>query len=134
VSQILENRSLEGINMTSNSLRIGGAIVYWSLAEWSKLNTIKDGLLDLGLPKFVPEPRTAPAALKDALGEIYTLPTQLIRPIKAKDGFTVVEEQRGADANGYTTLITAKIDKDFRISIEPYNSTLSGELVTRFNK
>jgi hypothetical protein len=120
--------------MIVSTVGLGGATVFWTLDEWSSLDKIKNGLLDLGLAKYVPEPRTPPAALKDALGEVYKLSTQLIRPLSAKDGFTVVEEGRGSDTNSYTTLLTAKIDKELRITIEPYDSYVAGDLASRFNK
>jgi hypothetical protein len=108
-------------------------VLLWSLAEWSVQQQIKEGLLDLGLGKYVPEPRTPAAALKGALEELFALPSQLVRPIKSKDGFTVVEEFRGANANSYATLLTAKIDKDLRITTTPYDQTQAEDLVKRFN-
>ena len=120
--------------MIEKSLTIGGIVAFWSLAEWSTREVIKEGLLDLGLAKYIPEPRTPAAALKDALGEVYTMPTQLIRPLNSKEGFTVVEEERGLDANEYRTLLTAKINKNLHISCEPYSSAQSGDLVNRFNR
>jgi hypothetical protein len=121
------------MHMVESTISVSGATIFWSIGARSNHKVIKDGLLELGHAKYVPEPRTPPAALKDALSEVYTLPTQLIRPLKAKDGFTVVEEQRGEDTNGYATLVTAKIDKDLRIHCDPYSSELSGDLVNRFN-
>jgi len=120
--------------MVESTVRIGGAICFWTCGELTVLQRLKDGLEDLGLGKFAPEPRTAPAALKDALESLYTLPTQLVRPLKSKDGFTVVEEGRGVDVNSYATVATAKIDKSRQISLTPYDYAKAQELAGRFNE
>jgi hypothetical protein len=120
--------------MVENTVRIGGAISFWTLSEQTVRQRLKEGLEALGLGKFTPEPRTPAAALKDALESLYTLPTQLVRPLKTKEGFTVVEERRGADENAYPTVATAKIDKQLQISLAPYNHAQAQELARRFNE
>ncbi len=121
--------------MTDALIRVGGAVILWGLAPWSKREPIKEGLFALGLGKFCPEPRTPAAALKDALGEIFTASNQLIRPLKTKTGFAVIEEARGEHGKGneYVTLHTAQIDDDLRIDLSPYDTAVSADIVNRYN-
>jgi hypothetical protein len=120
--------------MLETSVSISGATTFWSLSDWTHREMVQDGLEALGLAPFAPEPRTPAAALRDALGSLYTAATQLVRPLKTRDGFTVVEENRGTEENNYRHVVTAKIDKDMRITLLPYDAAPAAELVRRFNE
>ena len=63
----------------------------------------------LGLEPFVPDPRPAPACLRDALDDVLGGPRVLVRPLATRDGFAVVREDRGLAANAYATLLTARV-------------------------
>lgn len=89
-----------------------GVVVFWSLAEFFNRDRLKRAWLPLGLAGDVPEPRSAVSCLKDALLEVYGTRDHMIRPLAAKNGFTVQVENRGADDNTYSTLMTAKVYGD----------------------
>jgi hypothetical protein len=96
--------------MVESHIEIGGAVVFWSLSEWTSRDRLKEGLEAAGLAAFVPEPRQAAAALRDALEEVLGGPRMLVRPLQARDGFTVVREDRGEHGNSYTQELVARID------------------------
>jgi hypothetical protein len=100
---------LKELIMVESHLDVGGAVVFWSLAEWSHRGRLTAQLAALGLEALVPDPRPAPAALRSALEDVFGGPRILIRPLATKDGFVVVQEHRGPDANQYQTELTAKV-------------------------
>ena len=51
--------------MVETALDAGGAVAFWSLAAWSDRHRLADALAPLGFGNHVPEPRPAPAALRD---------------------------------------------------------------------
>ena len=87
--------------MVEGRLDVGGAVAFWTLAEWTDRDRLRAGLTPLGLEKFVPEPRPAPAVLRDALEEVVGGPRVLVRPLAGRDGFAVVRGDRGAARNAY---------------------------------
>ena len=95
--------------MVEGHLDAGGAVVFWSLAEWSHRGRLTAQLAELGLEALVPDPRPAPAALRSALEDVFAGPRVLIRPLATKDGFAVVREDRGMSANQYQTELTARV-------------------------
>jgi hypothetical protein len=90
----------------------GGAVIFWTLAEWSSRNRLQEGFVAAGLDKFVPEPRPPAPALKAALEEVLGGPRMLVRPLARRDGFTVVLEDRGELANIYAQVLVARIEGD----------------------
>lgn len=96
--------------MTENSLSIGGGVIFWTLGEFTSRTYLQAGFAAAGLERFVPEPRPPTGALKDALDLILGGPTTLIRPLKTRDGFTVVSEERGDCGNAYLNTLVARID------------------------
>ncbi|HEX3146892.1 MAG TPA: hypothetical protein VHR66_02250 [Gemmataceae bacterium] len=95
--------------MVENLLDVGGAVVFWSLAEWSDRQRLLAHFAPLDLAALVPEPRPAPACLRSALEEVLAGPRVLIRPLASRDGFAVVKEDRGLAANRYQTELTARV-------------------------
>jgi hypothetical protein len=95
--------------MVESRLDVGGAVTFWALAEWSDRHRLESAFASIGLSAFVPEPRPAPACLKDALEDVLGGPRVLVRPLANRDGFAVVREDRGIDANQYLTLFTAAV-------------------------
>ena len=95
--------------MVNVATQIDGAVVYWSLSSFFDRDKLMKGWWPLGLENDVPERRAAVTCLKDALLEVFGGTRVLIRPHAAKNGFSVVSENRGADDNTYSTLLTAKV-------------------------
>jgi hypothetical protein len=121
--------------MVTSSIQIGGGVIFWSLGEWTALEVLKNDFTVLGLEDFIPEARTPAACLKDALDAVYPLPKQLIRPLKTKDGFVVVEETRGEDENQYATLLTARVDPlSLKVNVAPYSYEVAQNVLEQFNK
>ncbi len=96
--------------MVESHLDIGGAVVFWSISESSDRHRLRQGFEPLGLGEFVPEPRPASAVLRDALEEILGGRLTLVRPLAARDGFTVVREDRGVSENSYATALVARVE------------------------
>ena len=99
---------LESI-MIENNLDVGGAVVFWSIAEWTDRGRLAARFAQLELEALVPGPRPAPAALRAALEDIFGGPRMLIRPLASKDGFVVVHEDRGLSGNQYKTELAARV-------------------------
>ena len=95
--------------MTEGHLDVGGAVVFWSLADGTDRDRLRDGFTSLDLGEFVPDERPASAVLKDALESVLGGPRVLVRPLAARDGFAVVREDRGTAANAYATTLVAKV-------------------------
>jgi hypothetical protein len=119
--------------MVENSLRIGGAVTFWTLGEMTSRAMLKEGMEAAGFGKQVPESRPAAGALKDALQQVVGGPTTLIRPLKAKDGFCVIQEERGDQVNRYQPSLVARIDPGtLEISFSPYDERAQ-PIVDAFN-
>jgi len=105
--------------MVNNRLNVG-AVVFWSIAEWTDRTRLASALQALDLESLIPDPRPAPAALRAALDEVFRGPRVLIRPLATKDGFTVVHEERGKEANDYQRILSARVNDDPpRLTFEP---------------
>jgi hypothetical protein len=95
--------------MTPHQLRLGGAIAYWCLTEFTLRERLADGLGDAGFGDLAPDPRPATAALKAALDQSLGGSRILIRPLQSRDGFAVVEERRGQNENLYFQTLSARV-------------------------
>jgi hypothetical protein len=98
--------------MVEGNIDVGGAVVFWSLADATDRDKLCAGFRPLGLESFMPEPRAASAVLRDALEETLGGPRVLVRPLAARDGFAVVTEDRGAAANTYAVVLVARVAGD----------------------
>jgi hypothetical protein len=107
--------------MIENPLRIGGAVTFWTIGELTVRDLLRDGLEAAGFGTCVPEPRPPAGALKDALQQVLGGPTTLIRPLKSRDGFCVIQEQRGDQVNTYQHSLLARIDAALQITLIPYD-------------
>src|SRR5690348_1259544 len=108
--------------MVEGNIRIGGAVLFWTIGECTSRVSLLDGLDAAGFAAFVPEPRPPAGALKDALEHVLGGPTTLIRPLKTRDGFTVVTEQRGDHGNYYSNSLVARIEPDtLQITFTPFD-------------
>jgi len=114
--------------MDTSHLRIGGAVCFWRLAKSTNLPKVKEGLTNLGLGEFTPEPKTPLSCLRAALDDAYSPPTKderyVIRPIKNDvTGFAVVSErpkEHSDPGDDWGKVIaTAGLTEDGRLSLEP---------------
>ena len=104
--------------MIESALDVGGAVVFWTASEFTDRDKLKAGLVLLGLDQFVPDPRPPASVLKDALEETLGGSRVLVRPLADRDGFTVVKEERGKNANYYATALTARVRNPDLLTIE----------------
>jgi hypothetical protein len=95
--------------MIETAMEIGGAVVFWTAAEFTHRQRLQAAFDALGLGSFVPDPRPDSAVLRQALEEVYGGPRVLVRPLADRDGFAVVREDRGTVENQYHTLLVAKV-------------------------
>ena len=95
--------------MIESHLDVGGAVAFWTAAEFTDRSRLLAGLTGLGLANYVPEPRPAASILRDALEEVLGGSRVLVRPLADRDGFTVVREERGRASNAYSTVLTARV-------------------------
>lgn len=114
-------------------LRIDGAITYWQTGEYIALDSLKHGLEQLGLEKFVPGPRTPAAALKDALCEHFPGSNHRVERLKEADGFEVVEVTRGSTSNIYRGTMVAKLDANNVIRFAPLGE-MAQAIVATYNR
>jgi hypothetical protein len=105
--------------MVESVIDVGGAVVFWSLSEWTSRELLKEGFEAAGLAAFVPDPRQPPAALRDALEEVLGGPHVLVRPLRSRDGFAVVEEERGEHGNHYHQQLLARVGEGGALAFTP---------------
>jgi hypothetical protein len=113
--------------MIESQLEVGGAVTFWSLADWSDRSRLQTALTELGYDAFVPEQRAEATVLKDALEEVLGGPRILVRPLASRDGFAVVREERGTASNQYATLLVSRVLQGQDPTFEPW--TLETNLV-----
>jgi hypothetical protein len=103
-------------NNQVTEVSVAGAVTYWNLSPETNLAALNNGLATLGLQQFAAEERTACAALKSALSKTLLDAefSRLVRPLEDPEdnGFALIEEERGTTENTYSTVLTAKVDKD----------------------
>jgi hypothetical protein len=119
--------------MTQNGMRVGAAMTFWSLAEFTDRDMLSHSWGREGFSEFVPEPRQPNAALYDALHSIFKGPQVLIRPLKKREGWCVVTEQRGEDENQYKTLLSANVTPRGGISVTPFSDAYA-TIVDQFER
>jgi hypothetical protein len=95
--------------MEGKLVQQGGAVTFWSCADRTNREHLVRGFTDLGLAKLAPDARHAPSALRAALSESISGPTRLIRPLRDKHGFLVLDEARGTDSNDYSQVGVARV-------------------------
>ena len=71
------------MNATPFNVTAGG-MTYWSLGQQTDPEILQNGLTQVGLPNYVPKPRTWLMSLKAALAELFAKPEELIRPLRHK--------------------------------------------------
>lgn len=79
--------------MNSREVGLDGNITFYSITEWTSRSALMAGLEAIGLGSYVPEPRTPPAAFKDALEEVFAGPGWIVKRLKDTDSFEVVKQE-----------------------------------------
>ncbi len=115
------------------NVSLGGSVVFWSLTQFSNRERLMDGWGGMGLGGFVPDTRSPTAILKSALETVLGGPRVLIRPLEKRDGFAVVEEQRGEDENVYESGLTARLTPEGRINFNR-DHPRSGEVLEAYTE
>ncbi len=110
------------IHSRLSEIRVDGALIFWTLGEWTSRDAIEAGWGLLAPPpdggtwaELAPPPRTHEACLRDAMCVVW--PKHLIRPLAKRDGFAVLEEQRLHDDVYTTTRAVAKVDDLGRVDL-----------------
>jgi hypothetical protein len=124
------------MTIDKTQLLIGGGVIFWRLAAKFSYQQLKDNLTKFGLEKYAPEVRTNESALRESLKEVTSDLEGMIRALKnpKTDGYAVVQEDVGEEANSYYQLYTAKVDEHGAITVQPHNQNTLGELYVAFGK
>lgn len=114
---------------------LNGNIVFYSITEWNSRMTLADGLCSLGLNSHVPEPRTPPAAFKDALQEVYSGSSWDIRRLQDSDSFEVVSVKLRPYPmhNTRTEHCVARIESDGSVRFAPMPEE-AADVVAAYNR
>jgi len=116
--------------MTNDRLSIGGAVVFWRLAKSTNRAQVQDGLNNLYLDEFTPEPRSPLACLRAAIPDVYPVEKghkQATRPIKngVGKGFAVVKEDpenaHAGDAWGTVRATAILEDETKAVKLDPFD-------------
>lgn len=106
----------------SAMLRVDGAVVFWSIGEWTSRDAIINGWKAVppshGIYDWfdlAPQPRTNLACLRGAVNECH--PKNLIRMLEKRDGFAVLEEKRYTDEVITNTIVSYKINDQGGIDV-----------------
>jgi hypothetical protein len=95
-----------------------GAITYWKLGGITDPDILASEFGKLGLSDFAPARRTWLQSLKSALSDLKNA-KQMIRPLKDKerDGYTIVNEDKGSHVNDYDCSASVAIDDNGWINV-----------------
>ena len=107
--------------MIERAMEFGGAVVFWTAAEFTNRDKLQHAFDALDLGAYVPEPRPDSAVLRQALEDVFGGPRTLVRPLADRDGFAVVREDRGSRDNQYSTLLVARV-AGAQLQLEPVTS------------
>ena len=117
-----------------NSIPYDGLITFWNLGQWSHRDALESGLEKLGFAGCVPQHRTHNACLKDAMVDVMESNQRIIRALKEKDGYAVVQESRGQNENWYTHVMSARIDpKTNVITFDGRLAEAEANILARYN-
>jgi len=115
-------------------IKIGGAVIFWGPSEWTVRKDYLRGLRNLGLEKFVPEPRSGPNCLKEALGQIHTSRGHRVESLARVGHFEVIDVEKGEDENQYRRVCKATVNEANQLTLEPYEAQRAVVLIDTFNK
>lgn len=103
--------------MKTATLDISGAVVFWRCGP-SDRRKLENGLKAMGLEAALPSDRTPKALLHEALKGLYGDANTLVRPLKKRSAFTVVQETKGDSENDYETAMSVEVDEEGHLSID----------------
>lgn len=118
----------------SQSLKVGGAMTWWSCGKFVQRAPLLDALTYLDLNKYAPGARTPIASLRSALEEIFPTRSMRVEHLVNRQAFEVVEIIRGETANDYRSRWWVGIDKDLQVEVKPYDLGMGNRVVSAFNK
>lgn len=89
-------------NTLGSTLLAGGAVVYWKAAPKSSKDALCSELTRLGLERFCPDERSAPALLSAAIGNVLEKSGAVVRPLAKRAGWHIFMEMKGEKGNALT--------------------------------
>lgn len=116
--------------MVNSGMRVGGGVCFWTLAQWANRDKLLDGLTDLGQTKLCPPVRSVQQCLRSALQAAFK--RHIIQPLKG-GGLEIREVVHlDDDNNDHVLKLTARIDEQERISLNPYKVEWAGEIQNQY--
>jgi len=104
--------------MINKTLDVSGGAVTWEVSRTSRAK-LEVGLQSIGMGDLMPKDRTPKSILHEALLDLYANAKTLVRPLAKRSAFTVVVEIRGHHENNYTGALTAAVDPNGVVTVEP---------------
>ncbi len=118
---------------TNGTLKVGGALTFSALAEWTVRSTLEAGLQRLGYLEYLPEARSNTACLRDALGEVFTERNVEIKPCEEAGTFEIIRIKKGKSRNSYDHLHTCSVDDQRAITLSPFAADTAEKIAQEFN-
>ena len=118
----------------TESLRLDGIVTYWSTAAFTELQPLTAHLIAAGFANFIPEARTGPAALRDALEEVFPTRNFKVEPLSTKSAFEIVQVERGLTRNTWYHQYRVAIDDQKQVEVSPYDWDVADKIVAAFNR
>ncbi len=119
---------------TNGALKVGGALTFSALAEWTVRSTLEAGLQRLGYLDHLPEARSNTACLRDALGEVFTERSVEIKPCEEAGTFEIIRIKKGKSRNSYDHLHTCSVDDQRAITLSPFAADTADKIALEFNQ
>lgn len=117
--------------MQAATVNASGAFVFWTCATWSNQAKLAEGMQAIGMGGFAPKPMAREVALREALEVVMDGKGRMVRPLAEANGFCVIEEEKGTDANNYVQVLMAKIDGP-RITLKPFDQDQANKIADAF--
>lgn len=104
--------------MNAINLEVGGFMVMWRIAPWTKRSSLSYEFSNLGLEEFIPEPRPDSANLRDALNDVFRGKEWEVVPLKDRISFEVVRltKQEFPEGNHRELYCTVQAVSEYLIS------------------
>lgn len=117
--------------MKESNLDISGAVTCWRTVP-SDRGVLEGGLMAIGMAGLSPKQRTPKAVLHSALRARFANSRRLVRPLKARAAFTVVNERRGLASNSYDEQRCVSVDDGGSIDVSPWDSEVYREVLAAY--
>jgi len=122
--------------LNTTNISVSGVVTYWRLS-WTDRNRLEQALTAIGLPELLPDQRQPTTILRNAMQQLYGGNGHLIRPLADGDGWEVVDERKGVQANDYGHILSARVQGETSASIEVSVTTTADQrdaIVTRYDE